>query len=317
MDPTMRSRLFKMPPVEDSQNTRRMRRLEEQKRSRALKVESARNVDIFAGLSLNEIEMEEEKAVPKAKRPSRWANVAMYAEPLEMNGMGPALPDDFGTAWIAVAPVPKGKRCLVIAYKSNGQGSVVSLRSRLKGNQLMRFPSRLPTDTILDCILDEHWEHNGILHVLDVLRWRGQDYTQCEASFRFWWRDTKIAELEPPQPPSSSSERPPRFSYPHVLRAIPWFPNLQDPLLLLNTIIPLARTGVTVTVPLAPSPMSDEPNELVVPCASDGILLYVGESSYEKGPSLLAAWVPVEPFGDGQDSALEVFARHVQATTSI
>jgi hypothetical protein len=37
--------------------------------------------------------------------------------------MGPVLPDDFGTAWIAVAPIPRGKRCLLVAYKSWAQGS--------------------------------------------------------------------------------------------------------------------------------------------------------------------------------------------------
>jgi hypothetical protein len=47
----------------------------------------------------------------------------MYAEPLELHGMGPVLPDDFGTAWIAVAPIPRGKRCVLVAYKSWAQGS--------------------------------------------------------------------------------------------------------------------------------------------------------------------------------------------------
>ena len=81
--------------------------------------------------------------------------------------------------------------------------------------------------------------------------------------------------------------------------------------LLQNTIIPLARSGTTVNVPLAPSDMADD-NVLVNECHSDGILFYVGESSYEPGTSLLAAWVPVVPFKDGEESPLEVFARHVQ-----
>jgi snurportin-1 len=55
----------------------------------------------------------------------------------------------------------------------------------------MTFPTQLPTDTVLDCILDEHWEDNGILHVLDVLRWRSQDYTQCEAAFRYISRSNR------------------------------------------------------------------------------------------------------------------------------
>lgn len=48
----------------------------------------------------------------------------------------------------------------------------------------MRFPTNLPSDTILDCILDEHWEVNGILHIVDVIQWAKQDLTDCETTFR-------------------------------------------------------------------------------------------------------------------------------------
>jgi hypothetical protein len=48
----------------------------------------------------------------------------------------------------------------------------------------MRLPTNLPSDTILDCILDEHWEVNGILHVVDVIKWAKQDLTDCETTFR-------------------------------------------------------------------------------------------------------------------------------------
>ena len=47
----------------------------------------------------------------------------MYAEPLELHAEGEVLPQDFGTAWIAVAPVPRGKRCILVAYKAWGQGN--------------------------------------------------------------------------------------------------------------------------------------------------------------------------------------------------
>ncbi|KAG8751378.1 hypothetical protein FRC14_007954 [Serendipita sp. 396] len=315
MDPNTRVRSFKMPPLENSQNSRRMRRLEEQKRSRSLRVDSARNVDIFAGLSLNDVAMEEEKpATDKAKRPSKWANILMYAEVLEMQGIGSVLPDDFGTAWMAVTPVPRGKRCLLVAYKNHGQGgSYVTLRSRLKGNQLMTFVSPLPTDTVLDCILDENWRTNGILHVLDVLRWKSQDYTQCEASFRFWWRDVKLQELPRAHPPASSSSRPPVFAHPHTFQPIPHFPSLQDPAFLLSTIIPLARDGISLTVPLTPSSEMPDNNQLVTHCQSDGVLFYVSESSYEAGSSLLSAWVPLHPMNPGEESPLEQFSRLIQA----
>lgn len=198
----------------------------------------------------------------------------------------------------------------------------------------MTFRTHLPTDTVLDCILDENWERNGVLHVLDILRWRSQDYTQCEASFRsicsllnsrillilvtirFWWRDVKLAELAKAQPPPSSSSRPPRFSHPHTLQPVQYFPDLQDITLLQNSIIPIARSGTILNIPLAPSDMADD-NVLINHCQSDGILFYVGESSYEPGSSLLAAWVPLVPFKADEESPLEVFARHVQAITNV
>jgi hypothetical protein len=47
------------------------------------------------------------------------------------------------------------------------------------------FPSTLPPHTVVDCILDENWRENGILHVLDVIKWKGQDIADCETPFRF------------------------------------------------------------------------------------------------------------------------------------
>lgn len=50
---------------------------------------------------------------------------------------------------------------------------------------LPAFPSTLPQNTILDCILDQNWTQNGILHVLDVIKWKGQDIGDCETTFRW------------------------------------------------------------------------------------------------------------------------------------
>lgn len=132
---------------------------------------------------------------------------------------------------------------------------------------------------------------------------------------RFWWRDMKLAELAKSNPPQSSSSRPPQFSYPHTLQPIPYFADLHDISLLRNTIIPLARSGIPVNVPLSPSAVPDDCC-LINHCQSDGILFYVGESSYEAGPSLLAAWVPSMPLQPNEESPLEVFARHVEAIAS-
>ncbi|KAF8634808.1 hypothetical protein AX17_004061 [Amanita inopinata Kibby_2008] len=154
-------------------------------------------------------------------KPSKWADKCMYAELLEMVDPGlsqldgwesdlgreDGLPKDLETGWVAVAPVPVGKRCLAVTYQSSGVVGVApntTLRSRLLGKALItRFPSALPPLTILDCILDVNWKDNGILHVLDVIKWKGQDVGDCEAPFRFWWRDTRLAEMAQSAPSAS------------------------------------------------------------------------------------------------------------------
>lgn len=52
----------------------------------------------------------------------------MYAELLEMNvdeawGDLDGLPDDLETGWVAVAPVPVGKRCLAVAHQGSASGA--------------------------------------------------------------------------------------------------------------------------------------------------------------------------------------------------
>lgn len=154
------------------------------------------------------------KSKKRSSKTGKWADKCMYAELLEMSSDAPwcspdgtvndGLPNDLESAWVAVAPVPVGKRCLAVTHGSSGVAEVggllnqfaitapydilvpnTTLRSRLLGKMLMsRFPSTLPPLTILDCILDANWTDNGILHVLDVIKWKGQDVGDCEASFR-------------------------------------------------------------------------------------------------------------------------------------
>jgi len=141
------------------------------------------------------------------------------------------------------------------------------LKSRLLGKTLIqKFPSNLPPLTVLDCILDANWRENGILHVLDVIRWKGQDIGDCEARFRFWWRDTRLNELPPTLPPSSNhathfvpsgndGQLKYRFPYPTTLLPIPFHSNTTLDLLL-DTIIPAARSErvIQVNVPVLHSP---------------------------------------------------------------
>jgi snurportin-1 len=63
---------------------------------------------------------------PSNKKTSPWANKCMYAELLEMQetdlwtGGDGGLPSDLETGWVALAPVPVGKRCLAISHQGGG-----------------------------------------------------------------------------------------------------------------------------------------------------------------------------------------------------
>ena len=60
------------------------------------------------------------------KKTSPWANQCMYAELLEMQETDQwtsgddRLPGDLETGWVALAPVPLGKRCLAISHQGGG-----------------------------------------------------------------------------------------------------------------------------------------------------------------------------------------------------
>lgn len=73
---------------------------------------------------------------PKKKRknkskPNKWADKCMYAELLEMaaddpwskpsgNDQDDGLPTNLESGWVAVGPVPVGKRCLAVTHQSAG-----------------------------------------------------------------------------------------------------------------------------------------------------------------------------------------------------
>jgi snurportin-1 len=88
----------------------------------------------------------------RANKASKWADRCMYAELLEMCTDEPwsrgdiddaygntfedyervdGLPRDLETGWVAVAPVPVGKRCLAVTQQSAGVAGVGTLFSSL------------------------------------------------------------------------------------------------------------------------------------------------------------------------------------------
>ena len=69
-------------------------------------------------------------------KPNKWADKCMYAELLEMAADAPwsespgdaevsdGLPNDLESKWVAVGPVPVGKRCLAVTHQSAGISGV-------------------------------------------------------------------------------------------------------------------------------------------------------------------------------------------------
>ncbi|KAF5318565.1 hypothetical protein D9619_010795 [Psilocybe cf. subviscida] len=256
---------------------------------------------------------------------SNWADKCMYAELLEMSGDvswdaadgEDGLPTDLETAWVAVGPVPVGKRCLAVTHNqaAGAAGSVpnTQLRSRLLGKSLISpFPSNLPPLTVLDCILDDKWRENGILHVLDVVTWKGQDVSSCEAGFRFWWRDTRLGELSTAPPASFRLVAPSKSNKPATNPAI--VAPLQYPYP--TTFLPVpyyTRTALTdLDVEIIPAAKSVREVEVVAP-ATSGPSLHIGQpftfgSSVGPGASHHdsgASGMDVEPHTDssGADAA--------------
>lgn len=236
------------------------------------------------------------------------------------------IPEDVETGWVAVTPVPVGKRCLAVTQQASGIPGIVpntTLRSRVLGKPLMKpFPTPLPPQTVLDCILDENWRETGILHVLDVLRWKGQDVGECETLLRFWWRDTRLSELPPFPPPPTASEpqdnvmqSPLQYQFPYPATFVP-IPYHTDTTLahLASTLIPITRTSrfIPVSKPIftasgnntgdmdldgAISPLV-RLGTFPVEVKSDGMLLYVSQATYEPGTSPLSSWLPLRVYSE-------------------
>lgn len=167
---------------------------------------------------------------------------------------------------------------------------------------------------------------NGILHVLDVIRWNGRDLASCEVGFRYalfstrntvftdaplyfrmWWRDTKLAEL-PPFPHSMSAA-----VHPTRLLPVPHYTDLRlDELV--HRVIPAARSDRFAS-PEALLPHSEDQMDVMEPqvpssprpIKPDGLLLYMKEASYESGTSPLSVWVPLSLPADQVRQGLDLF----------
>ena len=135
-----------------------------------------------------------------------YADRLMLGEVLDLSE---GLPQDLSEQWIALGPVPKGKRCMAVTFASTrtskkGRGALFCrcfrfslhviyiccipsatntiLLARMSGRPLSRhLVPALPADCVLDCIYSEN---QAILYILDVLRWKSQSLVECDAEFR-------------------------------------------------------------------------------------------------------------------------------------
>lgn len=160
---------------EQRQSNRRIELLSEQKKHRNCLVDAQRNIK----------PVKKHTASAAQKRRNE-----LYKNQLQLSEWWMEKPDDIENWYIR--PCPKGMRCLVVA--AEGRTEVYSK----KGRFIKCFRSRLPGDqrqrqstTMLDCFyvptLSEYF-------VLDVLVYGGQDLTDCEASFRFYWIRSRLQE---------------------------------------------------------------------------------------------------------------------------
>jgi len=76
------------------------------------------------------------KRKKKNKKASKYADKCMYAELLEMYEDSTwsdvdGLPEDLERGWVAVGPVPVGKRCLLVTHQSSGTTGIGKFSSFL------------------------------------------------------------------------------------------------------------------------------------------------------------------------------------------
>ncbi|CED83558.1 SNUPN, RNUT1 [Phaffia rhodozyma] len=150
------------------------------------------------------------------------------------------------TDWLALSPIPRGKRCLCV---SGPHGAPTSLHTRISARVLLRWASPLPAETILDCVLDDGWKFNGLIHVIDCLKWRGVDIASNEATFRVLFLQSRLSELS-----ASSQLAQPPFKHPQRLIPIP----VHGPMMNISAWIDLGKGLIdqssSSSLPSLPSP---------------------------------------------------------------
>lgn len=129
--------------------------------------------------------------------------------------------------------------------------------------------------------------------MLDLVKWTGQWFVECEADMRFFFLAAKLAELPPQLPP------PPAPSSGSLLLVLP-APHQAAPLPLqdLAAFLPALSNGAssaTASIVAPPAQPGAPPTVAQVPiaCEPTGVLLYLNSAHYDSGTTALVGWVPL------------------------
>lgn len=127
---------------------------------------------------------------PTRVEDKKFRNKAMLSEWLVDRPM------DFESEWVLKA-TPVGRRCLVfarkgetVAYSRTGQ-FIKAFQSALPGGCHMHISHCRRQFAIVDCI---YVQHNNSFYLMDALAWNEHKLYESEASFRFFWLQSRYNE---------------------------------------------------------------------------------------------------------------------------
>lgn len=127
---------------------------------------------------------------PAAIEDRKFRNKAMLSEWLVDRPM------DFESEWVLKA-TPIGRRCLVIAKKgetvaySRTGKFIKAFQSALPGGSHVHISQCRRQFAIVDCI---YVQHNNTFYLMDALAWNEHKIHESEASFRFFWLQSRYNE---------------------------------------------------------------------------------------------------------------------------
>lgn len=248
---------YKFKYSASSQEARRLKFFEDQKKKRSDLFEHARRLALGSDdASKNgDEQMDCSVSRPRNSAPRIYKNRLMLSEWLV------DVPEDFAENWLVV-PCPVAKRCLVVSskgstrcYARNGY-RIAIFSSLLPGGS--KSSDGKPSDfCLLDCVFSEV---HRTYYILDLLCWKSHPVCDSEAEFRFYWLDEKLNEV-PQIKETSDDNRRCRFV------TLPRSP---------------CTTEAISALMNSPLPFEDE---------LDGLLFYHKKAHYFEGVSPLVGWL--------------------------